>query len=113
LVTDELHDFEEFAAVPEGNVVSVGAGSLAEDMTQAKKVADSGIDQLWVVVKSWEPPLADLADFLAQFKHVKRCTVYPLSLPGRPVAEEKMEDWRNFSRTLQFSVVDVRALENI
>jgi hypothetical protein len=113
LVTDELHDFEEFAAVPEGNVVSVGAGSLAEDMKQAKKIADSGIDQLLVVVKSWEPPLADLADFLAQFKHVKRCTVYPLALPGRPVAEEKMEDWRNFSRTLQFSVVDVRALENI
>jgi hypothetical protein len=112
LVTDEVHDFEEFAAVPEGNVVSVGVGSLAEDMKQAKKVADSGIDQLLVVVKSWEPPLADLADFLAQFKHVSRCTVYPLSLPGRPVSEEKMEDWRNFSRALQFSVVDVRALEN-
>ncbi|RLA52248.1 MAG: hypothetical protein DRQ65_07145, partial [Gammaproteobacteria bacterium] len=79
----------------------------------AKKIAGSGIDQLLVVVKSWEPPLADLADFLAQFNHVSRCTVYPLALPGRPVTEEKMEDWRNFSRTLPFSVVDVRALENV
>ena len=113
LAADQVHDFDEFAAVPEENIVSVGVGSLAEDMKQAKQVAGSSIDQLLVVVKSWEPPLADLADFLAQFHHVNRCTVYPLALPGRPLAEEKMEDWRNFSRTLSFSVVDVRALENV
>jgi len=113
LAADKLHDFEEFAAVSDKNVLGVGLGSPAEEMKQAKKIAGSGIDQLLVVVKSWEPPLADLADFLAQFNHVSRCTVYPLALPGRPVTEEKMEDWRNFSRTLPFSVVDVRALENV
>ncbi|RLA46443.1 MAG: hypothetical protein DRR04_06400 [Gammaproteobacteria bacterium] len=113
LVADRVHEFEEFAAVPAENIVSVGAGPLAEDKEQAKKIADRGIDHLLVVVKSWEPPMADLADFLAQFSDVSRCTVYLLALPRRPVAEEKMEDWRNFSRSLQFAVVDVRALENI
>ncbi len=113
LGADEIQNFEELAAVPAANIVCAGIGSLARDMEQAKKASNGAIDRLLVVVRSWEPPLAELADFLAQFSHVSRCTLYALALPGRPVTEEKLEDWRIFSRTLPFSVVDVLALEDL
>ena len=121
LGANNVLDFEEFAAVPAGNVIAVGVGSLADDIELATtasgkvsgKVSSNAIGRLLVVVKSWEPPMADLADFLTHFGHVSHCTVYPLALPGRPVTEAKMADWGNFSRTLPFSVVDVRELEAI
>ena len=109
----DVHRFEAFAAVPPGNVISAGIGSLAGDIEQAAKAAGAPIDQLLVAVKSWEPPLAELADFLAEFSRVGSCIVYPLAIPGRSITEDKMEDWRNFARTLPFPVVDVRALEDL
>jgi len=62
-------------------------------------------------VKSWEPPMADLADFLDNFASVPRCTLFLIPLPHKSVSTTRLGDWQLFARALAFSVVDVQALE--
>ena len=55
--------------------------------------------------------MADLADFLANFSSVPRCTLYLIPLANRPVSTTRLADWQVFARALAFAPVAVQALE--
>tara|TARA_R110001592_G_scaffold363395_1_gene687510 strand:+ start:18712 stop:20097 length:1386 start_codon:yes stop_codon:yes gene_type:complete len=107
----DIAAFEEFAAVPEGNIVNAGLGSLPEELQRLGDRVAKPVEHIMVTVKSWEPPMADLADFLGNFSSVPRCTLYLVPLPHKSVSTTRLGDWQLFARGLAFPVVDVQALE--
>lgn len=105
--------FEELIAVARDNVLPLGEGALDSDRRLLAERAGGGFDHLLVVVKSWEPPVAELADLLMELESIPRCTLYLLPLPGKAVPHRKVEDWRAFARRLPFAGVDVRLLNRV
>ena len=100
-----------FAAVAPANIVHAGLGPLPLEMERLANIFSRPLERLYVVAKSWEPPMADLADMLAEFAAVPRCTLFLAPLPNRPVSAAKLADWQVFARGLAFAVVDVQVLE--
>jgi hypothetical protein len=111
LTPEDVAAFEEFAAVADGNIVNAGLGSVPEELERLAHRFDKPLEQLYVATRSWEPPMADLADFLANFARVPRCTLFLVPLPRKPVSAGRLGDWQVFARALPFDVVDVQALE--
>ena len=107
----DIASFAEFAAVPEGNIVNAGLGSLSDEMEHLGSRLAKPVEHILVAVKSWEPPMADLADFLGNFARVPRCTLFLVPLPHKSVSTTRLGDWQLFARGLAYSVVDVQALE--
>jgi hypothetical protein len=103
--------FEAFAAVAEVNIVNAGLGSLPQELERLAPKFAGPARHLYVAVKSWEPPMADLADFLAAFNSVPRCTLFLVPLAHKPISATRLGDWQVFARSLGFPVVDVQALE--
>ena len=103
--------FEGLRAVPPGNVLTAGLGSLAEDGQCVDKLNQYAPERLLVAVKAWEPPMADFSDFLCRLDKVTQCTLCLVPLPQRAVAEQNLQEWRTFCRELPFAVVDIQALE--
>ncbi len=108
---EDLARCEVFAGVDAANVVSAGLGTLPEERQRLAAVYSRRFDHVLVAVKSWEPPLADLADLLAGFEGVRRCTLFLLPLPHKQVPAARLGDWQVFARGLAFPLVDVQALE--
>lgn len=51
-----------------------------------------------VLVKSWEPPLSELGDFLRGISPKLDCYLLLLPLPDRGVKAEEFADWQQFAR---------------
>lgn len=103
--------FAEFSAVPQGNIINAGLGPLPDELDRLGDRLGRPVEHVLVAVKSWEPPMADLADFLGNFASVPRCTLYLVPLPHKSVSTTRLSDWQLFARALSFPVVDVQALE--
>lgn len=112
LAPDELTRFDEFAAVAQDNVICAGLGSVPVEQERLGDRFAGRVAHIYVAVKSWEPPMADLADFLANFASVPRCTLFLVPLPHKPVSALKLGDWQLFARSLAFGAVDVQVLES-
>ena len=106
----DIGHFEEFAAVAQDNIIDAGLGSLPRELERLQARLGSPVERLYVAVKSWEPPMADLADFLANFGTTPRCTLFLVPLGDKPVSAGKLEDWQSFVRGLQFQSVAVHPL---
>lgn len=102
--------FEELRGIADDHMVQLGAGGLREDQQRLAALDLTNFRRLAVAVRSWEPPTAELADLLAPLQDIASCTLYLVPLPGAPVPERRIEDWRAFSRTLLFAGVAVRVL---
>ena len=113
LAASDLHRFEEISAVPPANVVAGGLGSLADDELGAASINRQRPERLLVAVKAWEPPMADLRDFLGELQRVTHCTLCLVPLPGKSVVEHNLQEWRDFSRELPFAVTDTQALSRL
>ena len=103
-------EFEELRSVPADRIGVAGTGSLSEDLACAQWVSGLKPQRLLVVVKAWEPPMADLQDFIGATSAVTRCTLCLLPLKGRVIKEAGIRDWRAFSRELAIDVVDIVVL---
>ncbi|MEH6583466.1 MAG: DUF2868 domain-containing protein [Halioglobus sp.] len=103
---------DELKSVPAENVVSVGLGSLVSEKISAMRIIDLAPSMLFVAVKAWEPPMADLRDFLSELEGVKRCTLCLLSLPGKSLNDSNIDDWKVFSRKIDIDLVNVTELES-
>ena len=112
LTPQDVSRFEVFAPVAADNVVSAGVGTLPQERERLAATFSRHFEHIYVAVKSWEPPLADLADILAGFERVPRCTLYLVPLPHKPVSAARLADWQLFARGLAFGAVDVQALES-
>jgi hypothetical protein len=111
LTAADVSTFGVFAAVADGHVVNAGLGPMLEEMEQLASKLVPPVNQVFVAVKSWEPPMADLADFLANITSVSRCSLFLVPLPNKPIPAARLRDWEHFARALAFAVVDVQALE--
>jgi hypothetical protein len=109
----DRNDFEDLAAVPNERLAVAGTGSLSDDLALAQWVA--GLKpkpkHLLVVVKAWEPPMAELQDFIATIDGAARCTLCLLPLKSAPLKDHVIRDWQSFSRELAIDVVDVLVLD--
>mgnify|MGYP003630109145 CR=1 FL=1 len=113
LAGESTHDFEELLAVDPNNVITAGLGPLREDLENLQQHRQAGFDQLLVVVKSWEPPMAELADLLGELAQIGHCTLYLLPLAGKSVPHRKVDDWRSFARELPFTGIHVSLLNRV
>lgn len=71
--------------------------SLDDDQRLVQKINQSEQDVI-VLVKSWEPPLSELGDFLRGISPKLDCYLLLLPLPSRPVKQEETADWQQFAR---------------
>lgn len=106
-------DFEELMTVPSGQLLTVGAAALQDDLARLAELPVATSERLLLVVKGWEPPLAELRDLLEPLASVPRCTVLLAPLPGKAIPHRKVEDWRSFARSLPFTSVDVQLLNRV
>ena len=111
LTSEDVSRFEAFAAVADGNIVNAGLGPLPKELERLAGRFAKPVEHIYVAVKSWEPPMADLADFLGNFVSVPRCTLFLVPLPHKSVSTARLGDWQLFARGLVFGVVDVQTLE--
>ena len=102
--------FIEIKGVPIERTIEAGLGSLSDDAAQGQRINGMKPRRLVVVVKAWEPPMADLRDFIASLAGISRCSIYLMPLANKPITNESFEDWRKFSREIALDVVDVFAL---
>jgi hypothetical protein len=93
------------------NHLRAGLGSPADDVDAIELINQRRPQALWVAVKSWEPPMADLADVLSEVRGVSRCVLQLVPLQGKSVSENSLRDWQGFARELGFAETDVRALQ--
>ena len=110
LDTGDLNQFEEIRMVPSDNVLAAGLGTLSEDGFCVERINGYKPTRLLVAVKAWEPPMAELRDFLDSLEQVTRCTLYLVPLPNRAVTDLQLQEWRDFSRKLRFDAVDTQSL---
>lgn len=113
LTPDDQGQFEALYSVPGSNIVNVGLGSMVQELAGLTTKIEPPVEQLYVAVKSWEPPMADLADFLANLAKIRRCSVFLVPLPGRDINQARLDDWRRFVRSLDFEQVDVQSLARV
>ncbi len=106
-------DFEELQALAPEQVLVVGVAALQADLARLQALPVSASERLLLVVKAWEPPLAELRDLLEPLAGVPRCTVLLAPLPGKSIPHRKVEDWRSFVRSLPFASVDVQLLNRV
>lgn len=106
-------DFEELNDWQPAHSLRLGEGELQADRHQLEAIAVEDIKHLYLAVKGWEPPVAELADLLEPLADIPHCTVCLVPLPGRAIPHRKVEDWRQFSRALPFHAVDLQLLSPV
>lgn len=107
-----LH-YEQLLPVPPERRLTIGVGTLAEDLAQLQALDLAGCSRLLLVVRAWEPPMAELLDALTPLAELPGCTVLLLPLADRPTPARKVDDWRAFARQLPFASVDVQLLNRV
>tara|TARA_R110001599_G_scaffold325947_2_gene538283 strand:- start:6823 stop:8295 length:1473 start_codon:yes stop_codon:yes gene_type:complete len=105
--------YEELADGQPAQSASLASGDLAADQRTLAALPLQDIDRLYLAVKGWEPPVAELSDLLEPLSAVSRCSILLVPLPGRPLPHRKVEDWRLFARGLPFEGVDVQLLNPV
>ena len=95
---------------PTDQYLRAGLGSPADDLDSIEAINRQQPSALLVAVKSWEPPMADLADVLADVRGVSHCTLQLVSLPGKEVSESSLRDWQTFADGLAFAHTEVQTL---
>ena len=96
--------------VPPANVMAAGVGSLADDEHCRQQIDRYQPERLLVAVRSWEPPMADLSDFLSALEKVRRCTLCLVPLPDKLVPDRNLQEWSGFARALSLEVADAQGL---
>lgn len=71
------------------------------DLQQDQRLLDQLNQQrapVVIAVKSWEPPLADLGDFINHLDNNIECYLLLLPLHDKPVTQAALQDWQYFVR---------------
>jgi hypothetical protein len=113
LANDSPSAFDGLRAVPPDNVFRAGLGSLADDQRSLTSIDRYRPQQLLVAVKSWEPPMADLMDFLQQLQSLSRCTLSLVPLDGKAVTDHSLQEWQHFAHESPLGALDVQPLRRV
>lgn len=71
--------------------------SLSDDRILLEAINRARNDVL-ILVKSWEPPLSELGDFLRGISPKLDCYLLLLPLPDRDIKTDELSDWQQFAR---------------
>ncbi|MGQ9425835.1 DUF2868 domain-containing protein [Gilvimarinus sp. F26214L] len=82
--------------LPETGTESAGLG-LGEDQRLLNRINQQQQDVV-ILVKSWEPPLGELGDFLRGISPKLDCYLLLLPLGDRGVKPDELADWQQFAR---------------
>lgn len=107
--------FDGLAAVPSENIYPAGLDSPSVDDNCRHAVEKYRPEQLLIAVKSWEPPMLDLADFLQGFANRPPCTLVLIPLPEKQVNEHQLQEWRLFAQESSvhgLAVLPLRLISN-
>ena len=72
-------------------------------LTQTEETIASPLQSMMVLVKSWEPPLAELSDYLRALPEAMQRFILPLDWDEgkvQPIREIHLDEWRRFCSTL-------------
>ncbi len=83
-------------AIEVDRVVSAGV-VLKDDRQLLEKMRQESPATLLIAVKGWEPPLADLADFISGLDPGRDCFLLLLPLGGQAVSAAETQDWQHFA----------------
>ncbi len=83
-------------------VLELGLGTFAADSATLVNALQPDHLGISLLVKSWEPPVGEIADVLSTLPHQLQCTLILVPLPGRPVPARKVADWQRFAGELPF-----------
>lgn len=88
-------DLDELA-IDADSVVSAGV-VLKDDQQVLEKMREDRPAALLIAVKGWEPPLADLADFIRGLGSGRDCFLLLLPLAGHAISAAEVQDWQHFA----------------
>lgn len=104
----EADHFAELRGLDGEQMLQAGL-SFEQDKLALQRSRQAEVQLALLVVKSWEPPMSDLADFVAELVHGGPCVVFLRPLAGQDIPPERLEDWRRFSAEVPGGV-QVKAL---
>lgn len=71
---------------------------LSKDQFLVQEIQHGDAKAVVIAVKSWEPPLAELRDFIEQLPPTKDCHLLLISLDKKAVTQGELQDWQHFAR---------------
>jgi hypothetical protein len=109
VAVEELPDYPELAGIEPARLCLAGL-SLEQDEATLRLAEDKAIGMAMLVVKSWEPPMSDLADFIALLRPLASVVIFLKPLKGGAIDDNALADWLDFARQLEGGEVSVKAL---
>jgi len=84
-----------------------GARSIDQDEALIRQLADGKYTQIVLALKSWEPPLAELSDFIEHLLNInfEQVLLLPLAARGQSLRETDIVEWSRFVKALNRSEV--------
>ncbi len=93
---DEFPSFAELQGLGSQPLLLAGL-SLIGDEEALQSISAATAPMVLILLKSWEPPMADLADFIDEAARVAPCILLLRPLRGQMISREIQEDWRRFA----------------
>ena len=70
--------------------------NLKEDQSLIKKLNQQTNYELLIALKSWEPPIADLKDFILSLSTCNKLHLFLVPLPNKEIKERELSSWKKF-----------------
>lgn len=110
-ITDEQWPYygDQLALAADQPFTDLGRDWVKDQQT-IQALANSSTDHLTILVKGWEPPMAELRELIQPLNTLPSATLALVPLGSTAIAPRKVADWRQFATQLSPIHVDVLAL---
>lgn len=112
IASEELSDYSELCSI-DPDRLSLAGLSLEHDADTLRLAENSGIAMAMLVVKSWEPPMSDLEDFIALVRPLASVVIFLKPLRGGAIDDNALADWLDFAQQIEGGEVPVKALSTV
>jgi hypothetical protein len=99
LQAEELDHYRELRGVEPTLLMPAGT-SLEADGAAIDRAKQEDSQLLILVVKAWEPPMSDLADFIVEIARGSSSVLFLRPLRDTGIPEDRLDDWRRFADEL-------------
>ena len=99
LEAGDLDRYRELRGVDPAALMQAGI-SLEADRAAIDRAGQEGSQLLILVVKAWEPPMSDLADFIGEIVPGGSSVLFLRPLRETGIPEDRLDDWRRFADEL-------------
>ena len=95
----DLDRYRELSGADPAILMQAGT-SLEADREAIDRARQEDSQLLILVVKAWEPPMSDLADFIAEIARGGSSVLFLQPLRDTGIPEDRLDDWRRFADEL-------------